>query len=171
MTTGRVRDEQWLADMFDAHAADVHRFVRRRLNGQWDPRNDADDVTAEVFAITWRRRHEVDEPILAWLYGVARRVLAGHRRRVVALPVEGSASEGLADDTQEVSDTADLVTEDMTLKQAWMTLSERDREVLLLAAWEGLTEAQIAVVLGVSAGGASAALSRARSRLRTALQD
>lgn len=157
------RDHEWLEAVFDAHAADVHRYLRRRLVGEPSAHSDADDLTAEVFAITWRRRDEVDDPALAWLYGVARRVLADHRRRVVALPVEEIP------DPADGDDPADLVTDDLGLRQAWRTLGERDREVLLLVAWEGLGEAQIATALGLSLGGASAAVSRARSRLREAL--
>ena len=45
-------------------------------------------------------------------------------------------------------------------------LSARDRQILLLSAWEGLDGNQLAAVLGISRGGADAALSRARARLR-----
>ena len=45
-------------------------------------------------------------------------------------------------------------------------LPARDRRILLLHAWEGLDGAQLAEVLGISRGGADAALSRARARLR-----
>jgi len=166
MSGGRSRDGRWLAGIFDDHAADVHRYARRRLHGAADPNADADDVTAEVFAITWRRRHDVDEPVLAWLYGVARRVVASHRRRVTALPTDMGVDDG-----DVGSDVGVLVTDDLVLREAWLTLAERDREVLMLAAWEGLTEAQIAVVLDMSVGGASAALSRARTRLREALSE
>lgn len=161
--------EDWLARIFDAHARDVHRYLRRRLQGASDPIADADDLTAEVFAITWRRRDDVADPALAWLYGVARRVLAAHRRRVVTLPVLEPADTDEIADESPADDVADLVTDDLALRAAWATLADRDREVLLLAAWEGLTETQIATVLGVSVGGASSALSRARARLRDAL--
>lgn len=167
-THGADRDERWLADIFDAHARDVRRYLRRRLQAAADAESDADDLTAEVFAITWRRRDDVAEPTLAWLYGVARRVLAAHRRRVVALAPPIDAEES---DLAPTDDVADLVTEDLALRQAWSTLSDRDREILLLAAWEGLSESQIAVMLDVSVGGASSALSRARARLREALSD
>lgn len=161
--TGSSHDEAWLAAVFDEHAPAVRRYLRRRLVGQASPDADADDLTAEVFAITWRRRADVAEPVLAWLYGVARRVLAKHLRTVVALPIEGSS------ETEPIADVADLVTDDLSLREAWAGLSPRDREVLLLAAWEGLGEADIAVTLGLSVGGASAALARARRRFRDAL--
>lgn len=163
------RDEQWFADVFDTHAGDVHRYARRRLRSSPDPKSDADDVVAEVFAITWRRRSAVSDPVAAWLYGVARRVVASHHRRVVALPVDEQVVHQRVADSGYQTDIADLVTDDLALQQAWGALSERDREVLLLAAWEGLPEAQIATVLDMSVGGASAALSRARARFRQAL--
>lgn len=180
MSTDQSRDERWFAEIFDSHADAVHRYARRRLHGASDSNADADDVTAEVFAITWRRRHDVHEPVLAWLYGVARRVVASHQRTVLPL----LAVDRVDDDTSEgggsrenagemageyVVDTAAIVTDDLVLREAWRTLSARDREVLLLAAWEGLGEAQIASVLDISVGAASAALSRARRRLRQAI--
>lgn len=158
-----VKDDVWLAEIFDAHALEVRRYLRRRLAREASPDVDADDLTAEVFAITWRRREDVTDPVLAWLYGVARRVLAAHRRRVIALPTVD------VEEDRHVIDTADLVSDDLVVKRAWSILSARDREVLLLLAWEGLSEIQVAAVLGLSEGGASAAISRARRRLREAI--
>jgi RNA polymerase sigma factor (sigma-70 family) len=160
-----IRDERWLASLFDEHALSIHRFIRRRVSGHSSPAHDADDLTAEVFAIAWRRRHEVDDPALPWLYGVARKVVAGAQRGRVDLPIADPVDEEVA------VDVAELVTEDEQLRQAWSTLSPRDREVLMLAAWEGLGEQQIAAVLGLSVGGASAAQSRARARFAKALAD
>ena len=48
-------------------------------------------------------------------------------------------------------------------------MRESDREVLRLFAWEQLTTAEIAVVLGVSANAAGVRLHRAKERLRNAL--
>jgi RNA polymerase sigma-70 factor (ECF subfamily) len=49
-------------------------------------------------------------------------------------------------------------------------LSERDREVLLLIAWEGLDRARTAAALGCSSEAVSTRLHRARSRLAAALE-
>jgi RNA polymerase sigma-70 factor (ECF subfamily) len=54
------------------------------------------------------------------------------------------------------------------LKLVLAQLSPRDRRILLLHAWEGLDGDELAVALGISRGGADAALSRARARLRQA---
>ena len=54
------------------------------------------------------------------------------------------------------------------MRQVLARLSPRDRRILLLVAWDGLSGDDLARVLGVSRGGADAALSRARARLRDA---
>jgi RNA polymerase sigma factor (sigma-70 family) len=52
-----------------------------------------------------------------------------------------------------------------TLVAALALLSERDQEVLVLVAWDGLDRAQAAEVLGISAGAFAVRLHRARRRL------
>ncbi len=63
--------------LFEAHFADIWKFARRRCGSG----HDADDVTAETFAVAWRRRDELPgEDTRLWLFGVARRVLANQQR-------------------------------------------------------------------------------------------
>lgn len=154
--------EQRFTALFDAHAPQVHRYLRRRVANP----SDVDDLVSDVFLVAWRRLDEIPRDAeLPWLYKTAWLTLANHRRRVVPLPVADAAEV----DRQLDADPADVVIEDLALAQAWGTLSTRDREVLRLAAWEGLDGAALAAALGVSVGGAAAALSRARSRLAGAL--
>ncbi|MGI9195940.1 MAG: RNA polymerase sigma factor [Candidatus Nanopelagicales bacterium] len=155
-----------LDELFDAYAVPVQRYLFRRLAASADPASTADDLTADVFLIAWQKRAEIPaDAALPWLYAVARRVLANHRRRRTDIPVEDL---GALDEIDE-SDPADLVTRDAALAEAWRTLSPRDREVLRLAAWEGLSGVELGAALGVTEGGAVAALSRARARLAEAI--
>lgn len=151
-----------LESIFDSYAVPVRRYLYRRLTQAADPAATADDLTADVFLVAWQKRADipVEEP-LPWLYAVARRVLANQRRRRVDIPV---ADLGDLDAIDE-GDPAVLVCDDALLVAAWQRLSPHDREVLRLAAWEGLTGERLAGALGISAGGAGAALSRARTRL------
>ena len=143
------------------HSVAVHRYLARRHAG-----SDTDDLVAEVFLVAWRRRDEVPEGAeLPWLYRTAWNVLANHRRKGVALPV-AEVPEVASDD-----DVADRVIDDLALARAWSTLSGRDREVLRLAAWEGLDGRALADALGMTVGGAGAALWRARRRLAEAFAD
>lgn len=157
-----------LEEMVDAYAVDVRRYLYRRLVGVADPASTADDLTSDVLVIAWRRR--VDIPVgaeLPWLYAVARRVLANYRRR----PQDVLVADLGALDAIDEADPAEIVSDDAALADAWRSLSSRDREVLRLVAWEGLSGVQLAAALGISEGGAAAALSRARARFEASLAD
>ncbi len=150
------RDDAWFESLFRAHSTALYRYFARR-----GPRDDAEDLTAEVLAVAWRRRDTVpDDAVLPWLYRTAGFVLANHRRKGRPVPV-GDAPDEVAD-----ADPADLALADDEVRAVLAALSPRDRRILLLNAWEGLVGEGLAEVLGVSRGGADAALSRARSRLR-----
>lgn len=152
------RGDAWFEDLFRAHAAAVHRYVARRVRP-----DDAEDLTAEVLATAWRRRADVPEGHeLPWLYRTAGFVVANHRRKGRPVPIEEVPEDGEA-----AEDPAALAVEDSAVAAALTALSPRDRHILLLHAWEGLDGAELAEALGISRGGAGAALSRARARLAT----
>jgi len=129
--------------------------------------SEAHDIVADTFLVLWRRLDEapVDDEIPLWLHGVIRRVLANHyrgrtRRDRLAARFAQIASE--ARRTEELAET------NMNARQvlnALLKLSEQDREILLLAAWEQLPTLEIAVVLGCSENAAALRLHRARKRL------
>lgn len=98
-------------------------------------------------------------------------VLANHRRKPVLtlLPAE-DRDASLAPQAASV-DPADLVIEDDELRTALLSLRPRERQVLMMHAWEGLDGTELAAALGMSRGGAAAALSRARRRFRNACAD
>ena len=153
-----ARDDAWFEGLFRAHATALYRYFVRR-----GPRDDAEDLTADVLAIAWRRRADLPEGAeLPWLYRTAGFVLANHRRKGRPTPV------GEVPDEVDDADPATLTLDDADLRAILAALSVRDRRILLLHGWEGLDGAELAAVLGVSRGGADAALSRARARLREA---
>lgn len=162
---GFVRDDAWFAALFGAHAPALHRYFRRRLpSGRGPVGPDAEDLAAEVLATAWRRRDDVpDGAELPWLYRTAGYVLANHGRKARPVPVAA-----VPDEADAGADVEHVVVQDDEVRRALASLSARDRRILLLHAWEGLGGEELAVVLGVSRGGADAALSRARARLRAA---
>ena len=160
-TVGAPHDAEWFEQVVHEHGTAVYRYLVRRV-----PRSDAEDLAADVLAVAWRRRDDV--PVgaeLPWLYRTAGFVVANHRRKsrpVLVAEVPDTAS-GTDDGDPEVR-----AIRDEQVREVLGRLSPRDRRVLLLHAWEGLTGDELATVLGVSRGGADAALSRARARLREA---
>lgn len=154
-----TRDQAWFDALFAAHARDVHRYFLRRA-----PHDDAEDLAADVLATAWRRREDVPPGHeLAWLYRTAGFVLANYRRKGRPTPVEEVPDDV---DGSYASDPADIVVDDAQVREVLGRLSARDRHVLLLNVWEGLDGEALGQALGISRGGAAAALSRARARLR-----
>jgi RNA polymerase sigma-70 factor, ECF subfamily len=143
--------------MFHMHHRLVLAYALRRATPQM-----AQDVVAETFTVAWRRLDDVPDPELPWLYGVARRVLANELRsdrrrgalaeRVSAEPLTGDAGG------------------DLQLMQALARLRARDRELLLLTAWEGLTSAEAATAIGCTRAAVRVRLHRARKRLAAELE-
>ena len=153
--------------LFEAEARSVLGYALRRVA---EPQ-DAADIVAETFSVAWRRIDDVpDEPeSRPWLFGVARRVLANQRRGALRRQNLGDRLRGelrpmMVAGPEEQDDRVHAVNEAMT------RLPEQDREVLLLANWEGLKPAQIAAVIDVPPATARTRLHRARGRLRSELE-
>ena len=144
--------------LFDDHYGAVAGYARRRSGP-----GDVDDVVAETFLTAWRRLEEVPGDAKPWLLGVARRVLANQRRAA-------SRRAALADRVAHEPQSVTAMPESMAVLRALAALSEGDREVLLLAAWDGLSSQEAAAVLGCSKAAAEVRLHRAKRRLRIALE-
>ena len=151
--------------LYSEHAPAVKAYIQRRAQP-----SVADDLVAEVFLVCWRRLDKLPAEPLPWLLGVARRVLSTQRRgerRGVALYrrlAESDAPQPAVGALSPVASSAGAA-----LRVALEQLSESDRELLLLIAWEGLSPTQAATVLGVKAATARVRLHRARRRLARAL--
>ena len=158
-----THDEQWFERVFAEHGTAIVRFLHRR--GAYE---DAEDLAAETFTIMWKKKDEVpDGAELPWLYKTAGLTLSNWYRKKKAVPM-GENQETL--DSPDHSDPSALVVEDQTMRAALETLSERDREIILAVAWEGLSGQSLADYLGVNRSAADAALSRARKRLEDAIE-
>ncbi|BDM67666.1 hypothetical protein HEK616_11530 [Streptomyces nigrescens] len=152
------------AEAYRAHYWAVSRFVARRLDGQ---AHEVEEVVAEVFSIAWRRRTELPESPLPWLYGVARNCLAntvrglGRYRRLLNRLGNHEAAH-----RRQTVESPDAERPGSWVHEALARLSPADQEVLRLTAWEELTVEELAVTLGCSHSAAAMRLHRARRRLR-----
>lgn len=146
---------------FRAHYADVFAFALRRVR----ERAAAEDVAAETFAIAWRRLERMPDPGLPWLYGIAINVIANQRR---AATRQGNVARRLGSEPGhggEGPDPAELVLLRSAFAAAFGKLSEEDREVLRLLAWDDLSPREAARALGCSHVAYRVRLHRARRRL------
>jgi RNA polymerase sigma-70 factor (ECF subfamily) len=161
------------------HEVAVHAYLARRAG-----RQAADDLLGEVWVRAFGGRAGFDpahSDARPWLYGIARNVLRAHWRGAgsgrpadragVAAAVDRAGAVQALDPWDDVIDRLDSAAAARTREMvgAVRALPPEEREVLLLVAWEQLTPAQAAVVLGIPPGTARSRLHRARAALRPVL--
>jgi RNA polymerase sigma factor (sigma-70 family) len=151
-------DETRFEELYRAHYDSVLGYVLRRAAPEI-----ADDVVAETFVVAWRRRAIVPKEPLPWLLGIARRVLATERRTTRRR--EAFLGRHAADLLAQPVSEPDATIAARDVLRALKDLRDRDRELLLLVAWEGLTPSGAAEVLGESALVCRVRLHRARRQL------
>jgi RNA polymerase sigma factor (sigma-70 family) len=162
------------AVIFDRHFATVFRFAQRRVG-----RDQAAEVAAEALARAFAkrgsfRREAVDA--LPWLLGIASKLILHERRRFVrylAAVERASADVHTLDrdgDLGSVDRRLDAPADWARMRAALMTLSDTDRELLLLVTWDELSYEDAAAVLDLPIGTVRSKLHRAKARLRELLE-
>ena len=166
LVLSRTRPEM-LGVVYERHAPAVYRYLGRRVGV-----GASEDLLGEVFvaavAARLRVRPHDSGSALPWLYGIAGNVVRSYRRRSLGqVPVD----EVTAVDWDAVDERLDAGTRRQELRVALAALTEAEREVLLLVAWEGLSPAEAARALGLTAVAARSRLHRARTRAQATLGD
>jgi RNA polymerase sigma-70 factor (ECF subfamily) len=163
----RAQRERRFRTLYQEHYGSIRAYAVRRLASA----EDVADVVAETFTAAWRRLGDIPPPPAdrLWLFGVARRVVAGRQRslrrrrdllaRLAASNYQPGATMGPAATTS----AGDHVIE------ALGRLRPGEREALLLVVWDQLSHAEAAVVLGCSANAVAIRVYRAKIRLREQL--
>ena len=141
----------------------VSKFLARRVE-----LDSVEDLAADVFAVAWSKKDQIPTGFeLPWLYKTARYVIANHRRKnqtgiklLLALkaPVSAPSAETIA-------------VAEFGLAKAWQGLTEKQRELLSLSAFENLSSKEIAKVLETSENSVNIRLSRARKKFAELLKE
>lgn len=147
--------EERFEQLYELYHGAVETYVRRRM-----PADLVDDVVAETFLVCWRKLDGVPREALPWLYAVARKT-AANQRRAAARTAPARAVAAFAEPEPAG---------DPLLASAFAQLSDRDREVLRLVAWEGLSLAQASTVLGCTTVSCRVRFHRAKRRLAALLE-
>jgi RNA polymerase sigma factor (sigma-70 family) len=142
----------------------IFGYVLRRTDGDLDA---VADLVAEVFVVALRRQDAIPVPPQdrLWLYGVARRVLLDYQRRRsrrirLESRLQARAALSAARSGDELS---------QRVRAAMEQLRPADREALQLVAWDGLSHAEAAQVLGCTANAVALRVHKAKARLRDIL--
>ncbi len=150
------------ADLYRDTVHDVYAYVATLLGD----RSAAEDVVAQAFERAYRKRRSFDRrrgSERAWVFGIARNAALDElrrRKRTVALVAEPAE---MAD-----PDDPDAAARRATVRAALGRLEPRDRELIALKYHGGLSNAEVAALLGTSESNVGTRLHRAMTRLREA---
>ncbi|MCK0116527.1 RNA polymerase sigma factor [Isoptericola sp. S6320L] len=156
-----------LAALWDAHAVRVQAYLLRHT----DP-DTAQDLLSETFLVAWRRLDDVPAEALPWLLVVARNLrynAARSQARRRLLTTELTRLENAAPSVSGSPES--LATERDQLLRGLATLTDREREAILLVAWDGLAPSRAADVAGCTTAAFHVRLHRARRRLAAFVDD
>lgn len=156
-------DAEQFEACWHAHIRRVVAYAERHVG-----RDAAYDVASATFLTAWRTWDVVPDEPLPWLISVARGHVRNHHR---SLRRGRSLEQRLAllDQSARTADDDGVTTAHRAEALAVLaSMPERDREALLLVAWEGLTTEQAAAVVGRRPGTLRMRLHRARSRIEPA---
>jgi RNA polymerase sigma factor (sigma-70 family) len=163
-TSGTALDFEAL---YRAARDDVYAYVATLLRD----RAGAEDVTAAAFERAYRKQR-LFKPSRgserAWLFGIARNAALDElrrRKRAAALTAEPADLHAALPE-----DDAELALRRTAVRTALATLEPRERELVALKFHAGLSNAEIATVLGVSVSNAGTQLHRAMTKLREAVE-
>jgi RNA polymerase sigma-70 factor (ECF subfamily) len=151
-------------ELYRSSRSDIYAYVATLLRDH----AAAEDITAVAFERAYRRRKTFDRrrgEERAWLFGIARNAALDElrrRRRLAALVTEPSAAE------EELDDAADVALRRTAVRAALGGLTARDRELVALKFHGGLSNTELARVLGISESAAGTRLHRVMDKLREA---
>ena len=169
--------EPALKELMERHAERLFHYLIRSLQDE----NDAADLAQETFVKVYQNRSKFDtnQKFSTWLYAIASNLVRDRyrwrsRHPQVSLDAENEqTSANLKDNLPALGHTPDqsLQTEERAaaVRTAIATLPEELRQPLILAIYQELPQAEIAVILKCSVKAVETRIYRARQQLRSIL--
>lgn len=154
-------------ELYRSSRDDVYAYVAGMLRD----RSAAEDVTAAAFERAYRRSSSFNPARgsrRAWLFGIARNAALDELRRRTR--IAELTNEPVAD-TTPADEEAETAMRRAALRQAMEKLSARERELVALKFFAGLTTAEIASVIGVGERAAAMRVHRTIEKLRRACDE
>ena len=171
-----------LLDQVGRGSRDSFRFIVRAFSlplrsyiaSQVHHPNDVDDMTQEVFLAAWKQldRFRGRASFRTWLHAIALRQCAASARSARGRPSsldDPEASEPPSSEGASAQALLERREQDAALHAAVHTLPRAQREAVVLHYFGGLTCAETAAAMRISAGAVMTHLFRARKSLRDAL--
>ena len=168
-----------LNELMERHAQKLFHYLIRSLQDQ----DDAADLAQETFARVYhsRAKFNASQKFTTWLYTIASNLVRDRYRWRLRHPqvsldapnqetetslLDALRTEGPAPDEQMQTDERAA-----TVRKAVAALPEELRQPLILAVYQGFSQAEIARILNCSVKAVETRIYRARQQLRTGLTE
>ena len=154
---------------------DVFAYVAGLLRD----RSAAEEVTSAAFEKAWRKRRQIDPErgsARSWLFGIARNAALDELRRLsrradLADDAAESAGAAGAQGGPSAGDPAEVAIRRTALRQAMASLNGRERELIALKFFAGLSNSEIADVIGASETNTGTRIHRVVQKLRRSFDE
>ena len=165
---GRSTGVKEFEDLYRASRDDVYAYVATLLRDRFV----AEDVTALAFERAYRKRasfRPARGSARAWLFGIARNAALDELRRRSRSAALGA--DPVDDTAPAPEDEAELGARRIAVQAALDSLQPRERELVALKFFAGLSTAELAAVTGTSETNAGTRVHRALHKLREACHE
>lgn len=149
--------------IFRAQLPEITRFLARRLD-----HSHVEDIASDLFELAWSKKDSIPKGLeLPWLYKSANYLVANFNRKQSGR----NRLFGLLEKPETAPSAESIALADLELSQAWGQLKLSERELIALWALDGLTNAEIAAVIGTNENTAAIRLTRAKANLKNLLAE
>ncbi len=139
----------------------IYRFYAAQLAS----RRDADDLLQETWMLIHKVRHtyRTGEPVLPWLYGIARHVRVDHYRKTSRIALHEQQMDTTPEQAAAIPGKSGAT---VTVEELLAPLPESQREVILMLKVAGMTLEEVARATSSSVGSVKQKAHRGYERLR-----
>jgi RNA polymerase sigma-70 factor (ECF subfamily) len=157
-------DVRAFEQLYELHLPRVHSLVRRMTGGR-----DTDELTQDIFVRVWQKLGSFrgDSAFGTWLHRLAVNVVIERFRTDATRRARLIDGEGIFETLSSPPGRRDV---SLDFEAALEKLPDGAREIFVLHDVDGYKHAEIAALLGISAGTSKAQLHRARMMLRKHLR-
>ncbi|MFN2175384.1 MAG: RNA polymerase sigma factor [Anaerolineales bacterium] len=162
-------DELALAEVYDTYAPAIYRYAYRLLGSQ----STAQEIVADTYyrlLVALKNRRGPTKNISAWLYRVAHNLVVDYYRGASgqeSLPIDSVQLAQPEDGTERIIEKEKLA----SVRQALWKLSDLQQQVIALRFLEGLSNEEVAEIMGKTVGSVKALQHRALAALRRTLEE
>jgi RNA polymerase sigma factor (sigma-70 family) len=140
----------WLAEIYRTYATDLQRYIYSKVGEPFL----AEDLTSTVFlkALRWLRHDQSGESVRGWLYATARTTIADYWQAQGQYELHSLARLEDQSCPEQTRSEAARQRAEIRVQRLLDMLPAREREILKMRYFQSYSAAEIAQVLGTSAG-------------------